>query len=587
MKKILALLFITLVLSCNNNQTADKDDDLKSIISVNQEGYLSSGEKYFITNIESQSFNVKSAENDQSVFNGAVELFKENDISTGETLYIGYFSDLTTHGEYYIEIDSEKKSYNFLIGNDVFNDVRDKSLKSFYYQRSGIDLLEDHAGDYKRNAGHTSNLSYHPSHELFENNPDKTLDVSGGWYDAGDYGRYITPASVSLAVMLIGYENYSDKFSNKNLNIPESDNDIPDFLDEMKYELDWMLKMQDKDDEVFKGALPYMLNSEDYVGGMPADLGEGDTQFIYGFSSIATADFAAIMALASRLFSEIDKEYASTCLDAAKLAWEYLEKNSGVYPDGGYQRPESTETGGYAQSKSTNNEDIDDRLWAAIELYRTTGDESYINYYESNYSALNSSWETVWGNVRGYAKIQYILTNEHSVSESIRSSLKSSFLNQCDEWVDISDNDGFKTVLKSTDYRWGNNGEVLLNRAALILLAYEETKDTKYYDTALKQLNYILGLNVLNMSFVTHTGSKSPKYIHHAMFQANDYDYVFPGLLAGGPNSSLGDPTLEATFSSSTPAAKCYLDESDSWASNENCILYNAPLVPVSAYFSN
>lgn len=484
-------------------------------------------------------------------------------------------------------MDSGEKSYTFEIGDAIFNDVRDKSLKSFYYERASIDIEAKYAGDeYSRSAGHLYKLKYHESSELYDpKNPKKAKDLSGGWYDAGDYGRYTVSAAISLGVMLIGYENYPQKFENDSLNIPESGNGIPDFLDEMKYELDWMQKMQNLMDGKFKGALPYMLNSKKNAYGMPENLTEIDKQYIYGFSSVVTADFAAVMALASRVFKEYDSKfpgYSKKCLRAAELAWEYLEQNPDVYPDGGYVRPKDTETGGYGQFTKYNDEDIDDRLWAAIELNRATGNSKYLTYFNNKREPLNESWNTIWHDTRGYAKIQYLLAD--GLDEDLKSLYKSSLLNTCDQWVSSIVSDGFKTLLKTWDYRWGANGEVLLNKAAILILAYEETGDVRYYNAALSQLNYILGINIHNISFVTHTGTVSPKRIYNHMYQAEGY--VFPGLLPGGANGYLGDTGLDSIYNESTPPAKCYVDRTDSWTSNENCILFNAPLVPVTAYFS-
>lgn len=583
MKKLILFLVIAICMSACSSTEESSSSGWGDIVSVNQVGYLLESDKYFITNIEAQNFDIKESGKDTSVFNGSLELYSEKDKSTGEKLYIGYFSDFQIKGDFFIELDNGSQSYNFTIDDVVFNDVRDKSLKAFYYQRSGIDLLEEHAGIYNREAGHRYELAFHPESEVYTKG--KTKDVSGGWYDAGDYGRYITPAAVSLGVMLIGYENYSEKFQSDNLNIPESSNSVPDFLDEMKYELDWMLKMQNREEGDFKGALPYMVNSKTYAWGMPANSSE--KQLIYGFSSSATADFAAIMALANRVFKEFDTVYtgySNTCLEASKLAWSYLERNRDVYPKGGYVRPSDTVTGGYAESNMYNSKDIDDRSWAAIELYRTTGEEKFLTEFNINFSKL-TTWNTIWSDTSGYGKLQYLLTKEFSVDETIRSEIEESFLNKCDSWVNDSSSDGFKTVLKSNEYSWGNNGEVLLNRASMMIIAYQLTSNKKYFNSSLSQLNYVLGLNVHNKSFVAHTGTDSTRNIHHAMFYMKGY--IFPGLIAGGPNSSLSDHIMKQEIPLSTPPAKCYLDNIESYASNENCILYNAPLVPVSAFFSS
>lgn len=551
----------------------------KSRVYVNQEGYLPGSEKYFIVNDNRNKFKIINKDNNEVKYEGELKLWKKDDTATGETLYIGDFTDFKESGNYYIEVDNKLKSYSFKINETVFNSVRNKSLKSFYYQRSGIDLKEEHAGIFARKAGHTKNLEYHPECTL-----TGSRDLKGGWYDAGDYGRYIIPASVSLGVMLLGYQQYPEKYNFYDLNIPESGNGISDFMNEMKFELDWMLKMQHKEEDKFKGALPYMLNSLGIDPGLPIDVKGG--QYIYEFSSVATADFCAIMAMASRLFKSINSEYADRCLNASLLAWEFLE-NNGEYPEGGFNRPKDTSTGGYAENPLDNKKDIDGRLWASLELYLTTNDQKYHDYFLQDKQSLTDSWSMAWTDVSGFAKIQYVLGDSNLLNKEIQSEYKKLFLTYCDDVVTHINSDGFKTVLEIKDYLWGSNGEVL-NRAELLIFAYQLTDDIKYYNGALAQLNYVLGLNINNISYVTDTGSVSPKYLHHSIHFATGFKNILPGFIAGGPNNEVdSDIILPMYFDKSTPSAKCYIDHKESYASNENCILYNAPLVPVSAYFSN
>lgn len=328
-----------------------------------------------------------------------------------------------------------------------------------------------------------------------------------------------------------------------------------------------------------------MVNSKDYVWEMP-HVGS-QNQYIYDFSSISTATFTAVMAQASRLFQEVDEEFSIKCLEAAILSWSWLE-NNGQYPAGGFQRPSDTQTGGYAYSASDNKLDKDDRLWAAVELFLTTGDTKYHDYLDSGLkNSTNSGWAMSWMDTIGYAKLQYLMSNRAGIDSKIKSKLEKDFLNHCDSLVKNANKDGFKTALSRDDYYWGSNG-VVLNRANHLISAYILTGDKKYHNAALYQLNYVLGMNGHNMSYVAGLGSVYPENIHHSVTANDDTTGSFPGLIAGGPNKYLdNDYTLPNYYNSMTPPALCYIDHIDSWASNENCITYNAPLIPVSAYFSN
>lgn len=547
-------------------------------IYINQEGYMTDGEKYFMSEGGELKFALHSTSDDSVVYEGKTAIWKKADPSTGMNLTVGDFSDYKGEGEFYLKIENFK-SWKFRIDDEIFNSVRDKSIKSFYYQRCGEAIKADENGNFARPACHTDPLAHHKSSQT-----QGEKDVQGGWHDAGDYGRYIIPASVTLGTMLTGYEQNPEKYNFDNNGIPESGNGVSDFLDEVRYEVEWMLKMQNREEGDFLGALPYMVNSTTYATAMPQS--RLYPQLIYDYSSISTAAFAASMAQASRVFKEIDPKLSEKCLEGAELAWSFLEKN-GLYPEGGYIRPFGTQTGGYASSAEPNSDDTDDRLWAAAELFAATGKEVYHNYVKEGLKDMTVfSGSLAWSDTLGFAHLRYALTERDNVDAALQAKVRDLFYKKCDELLNISQTDGFRTTLTPNDYFWGSNGELLM-RGTLLIYGYELTGKAEYYSAALSQLNYILGLNGHNISFVTGTGTYYPEYIHHLVMKLDDTRESYPGLIPGGPNSRLdGDTTLPRYFNAGTPPALCYVDNFDSWASNENCILYNAPLVPVAAYFS-
>lgn len=579
MKRIVCFILTAFVLLSCKTVDGNKTKNEVNVIYVNQVGYLPDSEKYFLTESSAEVFNIVD-ESGNSVFSGEMKLWRKDDPSSGMTLNIGYFTDLKIKGKYTVELDKGSKSFPFEIREDIFNSIRNDSIKSFYLQRSGMELLKEHVGDFKRKAGHTSELKYHSSSPI-----KGKKDVSGGWYDAGDFGRYITPGSVAVSLMMMGYEQYPEKFNFDDNNILESGNGISDFIDEIRYELEWMLKMQHLEDDEFKGALPYMLNSRNYVWEMP-HVGS-QSQKIYDFSSVATADFAAVMAQSARLFKSFDEEFALECLNASKLAWKFVTNND-EYPKGGFRRPMDTQTGGYATNASDNLVIIDDMTWAAVELFLTTGEDEYHDFVKESFSGISDfSGGMSWIDTMGFAKMQYVLGKHEKIDTELQNKMFNLFLEHCNDLLDTVNNDGFKATLGVDDYVWGSNGD-LLTRGEYLIFAHLKTGDIKFYNGALAQLNYVLGMNGNNMSYVTNSGTVYPHKIHHAIMDSDGISASFPGLVAGGPNSRLyGDNTLPMYFNGNTPPGLCYIDHIDSWASNENCITYNAPLIPVSAYFSN
>ena len=555
---------------------------------VNQAGYRPEDRKVFITNGSGLQFRVVSACDARSVFVGMLSRREGVDRATGMVLASGDFSEMGEEGVYRIEMDDGSSSSDFRIGRDVYHDVARTALRSFYYQRCGVALDRAHVGVFSRPACHTADASYHESTGL-----QGTLNCTGGWHDAGDYGKYVHATAVALGIMLQMYEQYPECFDSDDIGIPESGNGIPDFLDEMQVGLGWMLKMQVREPgSPLDGGVHLMVNSKDYVWALPDK--DEQMRWVYGISSIATADFAASMALAARIFRsrKATQAAAASYLEAALRAWEFLMRHPSVYPEGGFVRPDDTRTGGYFDE--VEEQDKDDRLWAAVELAITTGSSSYVTDpgLQDDESLRNAFFDATvfkgtleWGDVAAFAFVQAVLHPVPGLAEPVRTRLRSLFLERCDTLVACGQLDGFGVIIDR--YSWGSNGAILGLAQLLLLGAKVVDRPARYRQTALDQLHYVLGRNAMGMCFVTGVGFRNPRFLHHASMANDEIDRPFPGFLVGGANPELSaDNTLPLHFGPETPPALCYVDHVDSWASNENCILYNAPLVAVTHVLS-
>ncbi|RPI59965.1 MAG: T9SS C-terminal target domain-containing protein, partial [Ignavibacteriales bacterium] len=356
---------------------------------------------------------------------------------------------------------------------------------------------------------------------------------------------------------------------------PESGNNIPDLLDEVKYELDWLLKMQN-----LNGGVYFKLTKQQFESFIMPNNDSG-LRYIYQLSSTATGDFVAVMAKAARIFQPFDSVFANQCLNAAVLGWTFLTTNPTIVPPGGFVNPAGTVTGQYG-----DNNDSDERLWAAAELFETTGEVGYHNYFISNYnqSGLINSTQ-YWGNVKNFALLTYLNSQKSTSSETLKNSIRNSLINYCNTLRSRVTANGFGVVINPGEYSWGSNSDIL-NKALLLINAFEETSNNNYYEAAIFQLNYILGCNAHNLSFVTGIGTKSVRNPHHRPSASDGITDPVPGLLAGGPDQYLDDPLLQSLFNSSTPPALCYVDNVNSYASNEIAINWNAPLVFVLGYFN-
>ena len=544
-------------------------------IRINQVGYLPNSRKVaFLVNPTTSvyEFFLKDVGTNQIVFSGNVILHTQGDSASGDNVYILDFSNFSSTGVFYIEIPNLGRSFSFTIKNDVYNEAFYKMMRSYYLQRCGI-RVED--GDFIHEICHLQekNSPYHSS-----TGQSGTKDVSGGWHDAGNYEKYVSPAAVTCALLLYTYEFFKDKVESFNLNIPESNNGVPDILDEVRYELEWMLKMQ-RDD----GAVHHCVAVDgwSYWPCMPEE--HNDTRYVMQVTSVDTADFAAVMAIAARVFKDIDPDFSNKVLQKAELAWQWLEQNSQIVPPGGYKTLIMTDT-------YEDNNDADERFWAAAELYRTTGKSKYNDYVLANYEkwipTVNSFFW--WKEVHVLGMFAYYFSTHTTASLTVKNKIKEdtlNFINSKINWINSSDN-GYRVVLDLTEYYWGSNS-IVGNYSVMILFANMMEPNLEYVNVVLEQLDYLFGRNAMNKVYVSGIGSNYVKYHHYAPSICDNVLEPWPGFASGGPNRYGGDQRLYNLISNGVPPAKCFIDDEEetSYASNEPCILYNAPWQFVIAYF--
>jgi endoglucanase len=439
-------------------------------------------------------------------------------------------------------------------------------MRSYYGQRCGIavDLGKEFPG-FKHEACHLEG-AYHAS-------SGKTgVHVSkGGWHDAGDYGRYVVNSGISTGTLLWAWEMFGPRVRNVKLNLPETGNGTPDILNEIRWNLDWMLTMQDED-----GGVWHKQSSErfcDFI--MPEKdtfvsyvIGTGKEPFK---SSCAAGDFAAVMAIAGRAFKPFQPQFAEKCLRAAKDAWVWLEKNPNVL----FNNPQGVVTGGYGDRNCG-----DEHLWAAAELYRTTGDPAYQKYFLGHYAAFRKSMRPVepqsWGDVANLAFWTYVLGN--GKDSAAIAAIRQDSLSAADAIAKRTAAAGYHNSMTARDYIWGSNS-VAANYGMQLLVANAIERNPRYVEAALDNLHYLLGRNTFSLSWVTQVGENPFRHPHHRPSGADANAEPWPGLLSGGPNHSPQDPAMRSKLPAGLPPAKMYLDDQEAYAANEVAINWNAPLV--------
>ena len=472
--------------------------------------------------------------------------------ASGQNVQLVDFSKLAEAGKYSIKVNGNVLRSDLVVKSQTYEEIVKASIKWFYYQRASMALESQYAGKWARAAGHTN-----PTAELHNSTgASGTINSTKGWYDAGDYGRYIVNSGITTYTLLSLYEHFPQYFKTLKWNIP-AEGSLPDLLAEIKYNLDWMLTMQASD-----GGVYHKLTSLGFPGDvMPA--ADNSKLYAIGKSTAGTFDFAAVMAMASRIYKPFDATYASKCLEAAKKAYAWGQQN----PSRNYlANPSDVSTGAYE-----NDNPNDEKVLAGTELFITTGDASYKQSGSSEYVSY-------WGDVMGLAT--YEKASHQAQFGGDANEAKQKILGTADNFANRAEK-GFGVVMAKDDFVWGSNA-VASNQGVWLLHAYYLTGEQKYYKAAVKVLDYLLGKNPLDMSFVTGYGTKSPKMPHHRPSTSDNIEEPIPGMLVGGPQPGGEDVGSAAEWKCADyrkgQAATAYTDQRCSYATNEVAINWNAPL---------
>lgn len=532
-------------------------------ITVNQIGYPVDGEKIAVFTGAGHDFQVVDVDHGNVVFEGKPGA-PRFDKASGDTVHTGDFSEVHAVGRYRIEQGDGITSASFIISDKPYHELQQGLLKAFYYYRCGVELTEEYAGDWKHKACHTAE-------GIVYGETERRLDCSGGWHDAGDYGKYSGPGAKAIADLLLAYELYPSAFVSA-IPIPESDGHTPDVLLECKVELDWLFKMQD----IVTGGVFHKLTTLSFpdLDVMP----EEDTADLYfsPVSATATGDFAGVMAMAARVYQPFDSAYAKKCLNAATLAWEWLVQHPDVP---GFTNPPEISTGEYG-----DRNDKDERYWAAAELYRTTGNEEYHQAVLQLAQLSFPKYSLGWADMGGYGTLAYLLNDEDQADRALYASLKEGLIAEAERLVKLSREDGYRISLKEEDYIWGSN-MLVMNNAMLLLLAEYFSDDSSFADCALDHLHYLMGRNVLDISYVTGFGDRSVMHPHHRPSVGDHVADPVPGLVSGGPDRGLHDEYVVEHLQGK-PAAQCFADHELSYSTNEVTIYWNSPAVFVTARYN-
>lgn len=538
-------------------------------IKLNQLGFLPGSAKWAVVPaVAATSFKVINVASGAAVFSGSLGAATTWDASE-ERVTLADFSSVKTPGDYLLRVEGLADSYQFTIANDVYSAVTAASIKAFYFNRASAELLPANAGIFARLLGHPdTNVLVHPSAASAARPAGTVISAPKGWYDAGDYNKYIVNSGIATYSLLAAYEHFPALFNAQNLNIPESSDAIPDLLNETLWNLEWMLDMQDPND----GGVYHKLTNKKFDGTVMPNQATSE-RYVVQKTTAAALDFAAVMATASRIVAQYENQLpglSAKMLSAAESAWAWALANPAII----YQQPEDIKTGQYGDSNLA-----DEFAWAAAELYITTKKDAY-------YTAMkpNETFATVpaWGDVRslGWISLAHHRDNLTAIADKqlIVSRIDGLAASLQTQWATSA----YRVAMQKSDFVWGSNS-VALGQAMMLVQGYRLNGKREYLDAAQAALDYVLGRNATDTSFVTGYGDKSTLHPHHRPSEADGIAEPIPGFIAGGPQPGQQDKAGCKVSYPSNIAAKSYLDDHCSYASNEIAINWNAPLVYVAA----
>ncbi len=568
-----AFLFVAMLCICCY---ADGQQGGESKIRLNQIGFYPNAPKIAIIISSGDSvFYIQTAEK-KKVFAGSLKRSVKPNFAGNYTL-IADFTGLHQTGSYRLLVPGIGYSYPFEIKKNIHNSVGRGSIKAYYFMRASIPLEWKLAGKWARAEGHPdTSVLVHPSAASDQRQAGTVISSPRGWYDAGDYNKYIVNSGISTCTLLSLYEDFPAFMKTVKLNIPESGNGIPDVLNEVLWNLRWMLTMQDPND----GGVYHKLTNAEFDKFIMPDKAT-TPRYVVQKGTAAALDFAAVMAQGSRIFRKFPKELpglADSCLNAANKAWDWAGKNPDVVYDQNAMNqkfsPKVT-TGAYGDRNFS-----DEFIWAASELTVTTNLPKYLQNIKllPDHNMPLPTWSQV--RLLGYYTLIENIPPSTDVGHVDIPVLKNLLIKFADSLISGAHETAYETVMDKSkrNFNWGSNS-VAANQGVALIQAYKLTGDAKYLAYALDNLDYLLGRNGTGFCYVTGYGSKPSMNPHHRPSFSDGITDPVPGMLVGGPNPGMQDGIKLP----STVPDEAYIDDYRAYAVNEIAINWNAPL----AYLAN
>ncbi len=545
-------------------QSTHPNEGEKHAIRLNTIGYLDASTKQATLAQPGDEFVVRGVPSGEEVARGSVVALGERG-KPSRRAYVADFSDVRRSGRFRVEVPGVGVSADFDVGSDIYNWPFYCCARAMYLWRCGTAVEGQFAGE------RFSHPACHMKDALLERvggQPGEVTDGVGGWHDAGDYGKYTVNGAFTAGMLLLAWEHFPRQLAEIELDIPESGNDMPDLLDEVRWELEWLLKMQADDGRV------YHKLTAPYFSGFIAPEADQAPRYFCPWGSAGTASFAAVMAQAARVYRPYDQEFADRCLAAAEKAYRFLS----AHPEDHEPNQKDFSTGGY------NAPDPDDRVWAAAELWETTGRPEYLRDFERLLPESIPKWhgrpalqhgepaELVdlnwdWANVRNLGTFTYLLSSRPGRDPELLERVRQETIRVADAIVDTAQEHEYGRPLGDR-YYWGCNGTVA-RQCINLNVADRLNPKPEYRATMLRTLDYLFGRNLYGRSLVTGLGDDPPREPHDRRSGSDEVEMPWPGYLVGG----------------GWPTAADWHDDWEDYRTNEVAINWNGALIYALAAF--
>ncbi|HEX6685363.1 MAG TPA: glycoside hydrolase family 9 protein [Candidatus Limnocylindrales bacterium] len=516
------------------------------------------------------------------------------DAASGQNVHTVDFSSFVTVGAgYKLSADGET-SHPFDISGDIYQRLRSDALQFFYIQRSGIAIDGNLVGaQYARPAGHVGVAPNQgdTSVPCKAGVCDYRLDVRGGWYDAGDHGKYVVNGGIATYQLLSTFERaktaatarHGAALADSTLRVPERGNRVPDILDEARWELEFLMRMQVPAGKPLAGMAHAKIHDQNWTGIPMQPEDDPQPRELHAPTTAATLNLAAATAQCARIYAPYDAAFARRCLSVAKSAYAAAKANPAIYQD-----PNDGNGGG----TYGDNDVTDEFYWAAVQLFLTTGENAFwtdVSASRHHTADVFTSSGFSWGGTAALGRLD-LATVPSGIPAAERQRIRTSVTAAADAYLATLNAQAYGLPMLGDrgHYFWGANSNVI-NNLVVLATAFDLTGNRAYRDGAIQGIDYILGRNALNHSYVTGWGDKTSQNQHSRIF-AHQADESLPnppaGSISGGANAFLDDPFAAQLLQGCAPMF-CFVDDIESYSTNEVAINWNSALAWIASFLAD